>query len=152
MEEEHKKLMLVYVDRLRSYTKRFLKRQKKQSDPLMHIRALGRRASEGLIGFKHSTIFPSEPKHEQIDDLKIRKRYMKDDLGELDHVPPLPEQLHHSMVWERYNLEVEDEVDQNAKVAADLNQYKFVDARELVYGKKTRRMKNNLKNNLLAKL
>ena len=32
----------------------------------------------------------------------MRKRFVKDDMGELDHVPPMKDELHHSMVWEKY--------------------------------------------------
>lgn len=130
--------MVVYTERLRNYNKRFRKRQKKAHDPLVHVRVLNKRASDGQIGLKFASVFVSEPGYEAMEELKVRKRYLKDDMGELDHVPPLRDPLHHSMIWERYQLDVEDEVDQNAKVAADLSQYKFIDVRELVYPRRGR--------------
>ena len=79
---------------------------------MRHIRIKKRRASDGTIGLKK--IF--EPFYEKFEDKKARKKMLKEEYNECEYLPHFRKRLHQSMMWERYDLKQEDEIDFHQKL------------------------------------
>ena len=109
--EEHRRLMVFFKERLNHYSRRYYKKQKILRNPLRYTRILKRRASEGQVNLHYQ----HEHLYEKFEDLKTRKKYLKEEYADEEFIPHTRNRLYHSMVWERYTFKVADEVDYNKK-------------------------------------